>query len=78
MRSSRAASVASDGALRHGFLHGLEVFGAGMKEEMDVSVDEAGKKRAIAEIDDFGASRMLDRKCPLRQFVHPVPGFPRA
>src|ERR1700730_6832107 len=29
----------SDGALRHGFLHRLQVFGAGMKEEMDVSIN---------------------------------------
>ncbi len=28
-----------DGTLRNGFLHGLQIFGAGMQEQMHVSVD---------------------------------------
>jgi hypothetical protein len=49
-----------DGALRHRFLHGLKIFRAGMKKKMDVGIDQTGKKCAIAQIDDFGASRTLD------------------
>jgi len=44
----------------NGFLDGLEVFGTGMKEEVDVGVDEAGEERGVAEIDDAGVLRMID------------------
>jgi hypothetical protein len=40
----------------------LQVFRAGMQEEMDVRVDEAGKQGAVAEVDDFRALRMKDRR----------------
>ena len=41
-----------NGALRHGFLHRLQIFGAGMQEKMDVRVDEAGKQSGVAEVDE--------------------------
>jgi hypothetical protein len=31
-----------------------------MKEQVHVGVNQAGEKRAVAEIDDFGARRMGD------------------
>ena len=43
--------------MRHGFLDGLQIFGAGVEEKVDVSVDEAGEKRGVAEVDDFGVGR---------------------
>ena len=49
-----------DGALRHRFLHGLQIFRAGMQKQMDVGIDQPGKQRAIAQVDDFRAGRMLD------------------
>ena len=44
-----------DGALRDGFFHGLQIFRAGMEEEVDVRVDEAGEQGGVAEVDDFRA-----------------------
>ena len=41
IRSSRAASVADDGALRDRFLYRLQILRAGMQEEMDVRIDQA-------------------------------------
>ena len=41
-------------ALRDGFLHGLQIFGAGMQEKVDVRVDEAGEESGVAEVDEFG------------------------
>jgi hypothetical protein len=38
----------------------LQVFSAGVQEEMDVSVDEAGEERGVAEVDDARALRVLD------------------
>jgi hypothetical protein len=32
-----------------------------MQEEVDVSINQAGKKRSIAQIDHFGIRRMLNR-----------------
>ena len=32
-----------------------------MQEEMHVRVDEAGEQRGVAEVDDLGAGRMVDR-----------------
>ncbi len=49
-----------DGALRDGFLHGLQILGAGMQEQMDVRVDQAGEQRGVAEIDDLRAGGMVD------------------
>ena len=49
-----------DGALRDGFLDGLQVFGAGMQEQMHVGVDQAGQQRGVAEIDDLRAGGMRD------------------
>ena len=43
-----------DGALRDGFLYGLQIFGAGMEEEVNVGVDEAGEEGGVAEVEDFG------------------------
>jgi hypothetical protein len=39
----------------------LQVFGSGMQEEVHVGVDEAGKQRGVAEVDDSGALRMVYR-----------------
>jgi len=49
-----------DGALGDGLLDGLEIFGSGMEEEMDVGVDESGHEGAVAEIDDGGSGGMGD------------------
>ncbi len=38
-------------SLRHRFLHGLQVLSSGMQKEMDVSVDQAGHQRGVAEVD---------------------------
>ena len=42
-----------DSALRNGFADGLRGFVAGMQEEMDVGVDEAGHQGGVTEVDDF-------------------------
>ncbi len=44
-----------EGALGDGLVDGLEVFGAGVEEEVDVGVDEAGHEGAVAEVDDLCA-----------------------
>ena len=49
-----------DGALRNRFLDSLQIFGAWVKEEVNVSIDQAGKKSSVAEVDDFGAGRARD------------------
>jgi len=49
-----------DGALRDGLLDSLQVFRTRMEEEMDVDVDQAGKQRGVAEVNDLGTLRMLD------------------
>ena len=46
-------------ALRNGFLNGLQIFRAGMQEEVDVRVDQAGEKCGVAEIDEFGGVRVI-------------------
>ena len=51
-----------DGALRDGFLDGLQIFGAGMQEQVHVGVDQAGQQSGVAEIDDLRAGRMRDRR----------------
>jgi hypothetical protein len=38
-------------SLRHGLDHGLQIFGAGMKEEVDVGVDQARHQRGVAKVD---------------------------
>ena len=53
--------LGEDGAPGNGLLDGLQVFRAGMQEEMDVGVDEAGEQRGVAEVDDLRALRMVDR-----------------
>jgi hypothetical protein len=50
-----------DRALRNRLLHGLKIFCSGMQEEVDVSINQAGKERSIAQIDHFGICRMLNR-----------------
>ena len=42
------------------FLDCLQVFRAGMQEEMNVRVDEAGQQGCVAEVDDLCTLRMLD------------------
>ena len=46
-----------DGALRHRFLNGLQIFRAGMQEQVHVRVDQAGQQRGVAEIDDLARRR---------------------
>ena len=43
-----------------GFFDGLQIFSAGMKEEMHVGVDEAGEQSGVAEVDEFGVGRVRD------------------
>jgi hypothetical protein len=38
----------------------LQIFGAGMEEEVDVNVDQAGEKSGVAQVDDFGCSGAPD------------------
>ena len=52
--------LGEEGAPGDGFLDGLQIFRAGMEEEMDVGVDEAGEQRCVAEVDDVCALRMID------------------
>ena len=61
IRSSRAASTRDDRALRNRFLHGLQIFRAGMQEQMDMRVDQSRHQRAIAEVDDLRAGGMFHR-----------------
>ena len=49
-----------NGALRNGFLNGLQIFRAGMEKEMDVRVNQAGHERDVAEVNYFRAARMRD------------------
>ena len=42
----RARPAWPDGALRHGFFHGLQIFRAGMEEQVDVRVDQARQQSA--------------------------------
>jgi hypothetical protein len=35
-----------------------------MQKQMHVRVDEAGQQRGVAEVDDLGALRMVDRNVP--------------
>ncbi len=48
-----------NGALGDGLFNGLQIFGTGVKEKMNVNVNEAGEKRGVAEVEKFGALRML-------------------
>ena len=61
--SRSALAACSARMVRHGTdsSHGLQIFGAGMQEEMDVRVDQAGHQRGVAEVDDLRALRMLNR-----------------
>jgi hypothetical protein len=65
IRSAFAASHGEDGPLRHGFLDGLQIFRAGMQEQVHVRVDQARQQGAVAQIDDFGGWRMGDRRAHL-------------
>ena len=60
IRSALAACSAS--MVRQGTdsSDGLQVFRAGMQEEMHVRVDEAGEQRDVAEVDDGCVRRMVD------------------
>ena len=50
-----------DGALRDGFLDGLQILGAGMQEKMHMRIDQARQQRGVAEIDDLRAGGMCHR-----------------
>ena len=41
-------------------VHGLQIFRAGMKEEMHVRVNQAGEKSGVAEIDHFRSGGVSD------------------
>ena len=47
-----------DGSLWHGFLHGLQIFRAGVQEQVNVRVNESRQQRAGAQVDGFGAGWM--------------------
>ncbi len=49
-----------ESALGDAFFDGLEVFGTGVEEEVDVGVDEAGHEGAVAEVDDLGTGGVGD------------------
>ena len=51
--------LGENGAPRNGFLHRLQVFGAGMQEEMNMGIDHAGHQCDVAEIDDFSVRGTL-------------------
>jgi hypothetical protein len=53
----------NQGALRHALLDGLQVFGAGVEEEMHMGVDHAGHQRGVAEIDHLGRGRGRRGRC---------------
>ena len=78
IRSSRAASERDDRPLRHGFLNGLQILRAGMQEEMDVRVDQAGHQRRVAEVDHFRAGGMRHRRRRLPRCARPAPALRRA
>ena len=40
------------GALRHGFLDGLQIFRARMQEQVNVRIDQARYQSSVAEVDD--------------------------
>jgi hypothetical protein len=56
-------------ALGHGLLHGLQVFSAGVEEEMDVGVDQAGHKGGVAKVEDDGAAGVFDLRADLADTV---------
>ena len=39
----------------------MQIFRAGMQKEMHMSIDQSGKQRGVAEIDDLRALRTIDR-----------------
>ena len=47
-----------DHALGHGLSDGLQIFGSGMKEEMDMGVDQAGHQGRVAQVDGLGSGRV--------------------
>ena len=53
--------LGKDGAPRHRLLHRLQVFRAGMQEEVHMGVDHARHQRYIAQIDDLCVLWMVDR-----------------
>ena len=56
------SSGGDQSTLRDGLLYGLQVFGARMEEEVNVSVDEAGHQCGVAEVNHLRASRMRDMR----------------
>ena len=48
-------------APRHGFLDRLQILRAGMQEQMDVSVDQSGQQRPVAQVDDLRSRGMGHR-----------------
>src|SRR5450631_1916775 len=51
-----------DGPLRHRLQNGLQVFLPRMQEKMNMRIDQPRQQRAISEIDDLRARRMLYRR----------------
>ncbi len=51
--------LGEDRAPGHRLDHGLQVFGAGMQEQMNMGIDHAGHQRGVAQIDDLGACGMF-------------------
>jgi hypothetical protein len=46
--------------MRDGFLNSLQIFGAGMEEQVDVHVNQAGHQRGVAEINYLRSRWMRD------------------
>ena len=51
-----------DRALRHGLLHRLQIFRAGMQKQVHVRVDQARQQSAVAQIDHLRTRRTLHRR----------------
>ena len=69
IRSCLAAKLARMVRCGFGFLHRLQVFGAGMQEQMHMRVDQARHQGGVAQIDHFRARRMTDRAAHRRDAV---------
>ena len=67
-----------DGALRNGFLHGLQIFRARMQEEMDVRIDQSGHQGGVAEVDGLGPRRTVHELFPPRRSGRLGPTLPQA
>jgi hypothetical protein len=47
-----------DSSLRNRLLNGLQVFRSGVKEQMNMDIDQTGQKRPVPQVNDLGSLRM--------------------